>query len=252
MGVIFSGVTYFTPVVAPTVTAAAEGASLSGTTVVLGNDTLGANGGAVLTKNREIGTDGFNLLLQDFTQLPDTVNNRISASAVDLMDTSNDGAASYTAVHVTFANASTLEVADVAAGLISSIDPGGNRGFITPLAVGANNLGDSITVRKDRVAFDTTGGIGNFYLMFNAGFLEFATTATNTVLARINLNVGTGDAEFKSLTQRDAVLLHSLVALVDGAGASIGTLTNAPSAGDPTKWIRIDDNGTPRFVPSWQ
>jgi len=31
----------------------------------------------------------------------------------------------------------------------------------------------------------------------------------------------------------------------------VGTLTNAPAAGNPTKWIPIDDNGTTRFIPAW-
>lgn len=46
-------------------------------------------------------------------------------------------------------------------------------------------------------------------------------------------------------------LLRTGAALANGAAASIGTLTNAPAAGDPTKWIPIDDNGTTRYVPAW-
>jgi hypothetical protein len=26
---------------------------------------------------------------------------------------------------------------------------------------------------------------------------------------------------------------------------------NAPAAGNPTKWIPIDDNGTTRYIPAW-
>lgn len=40
-------------------------------------------------------------------------------------------------------------------------------------------------------------------------------------------------------------------ALTDGAGASTGTLTNAPAAGNPTKWIGINDNGVTRYIPAW-
>ena len=42
--------------------------------------------------------------------------------------------------------------------------------------------------------------------------------------------------------------VHDLVALSNGAGAGAGTLTNAPSAGNPTKWIPINDNGTTRYI----
>lgn len=40
-------------------------------------------------------------------------------------------------------------------------------------------------------------------------------------------------------------------ALPNGAAAAAGTLLNAPAAGDPTKWIPVDDNGTTRYVPAW-
>lgn len=39
--------------------------------------------------------------------------------------------------------------------------------------------------------------------------------------------------------------------MADGSAAAIGTLTNAPAAGNPTKWIQIDDNGTTRYIPAW-
>jgi hypothetical protein len=54
-----------------------------------------------------------------------------------------------------------------------------------------------------------------------------------------------------TLTLRDTTLLHVNGGLGNGAGAGAGTLTNAPAAGDPTKWIPIDDNGTTRYVPAW-
>jgi hypothetical protein len=46
-------------------------------------------------------------------------------------------------------------------------------------------------------------------------------------------------------------LIATSSALTNGAGAAVGTLTNAPSAGNPTKWIKINDNGTVRSVPAW-
>lgn len=48
-----------------------------------------------------------------------------------------------------------------------------------------------------------------------------------------------------------SALVRSNIAMNNGAGAGAGTLTNAPAAGDPTKWIPIDDNGTTRYVPAW-
>jgi hypothetical protein len=46
-------------------------------------------------------------------------------------------------------------------------------------------------------------------------------------------------------------LIGSSVTLNNGAGSATGTLTNAPAAGNPTKWIAISDNGTTRQIPAW-
>jgi len=56
-------------------------------------------------------------------------------------------------------------------------------------------------------------------------------------------NVVTGATDF---------IHETSAALTDGAGASTATLTNAPSAGNPTKWIAINDNGTTRYIPTWE
>jgi len=54
-----------------------------------------------------------------------------------------------------------------------------------------------------------------------------------------------------ALTGNQATLIATSVPLSDGAAAALGTLTNAPSAGNPTKWVAIDDNGTSRYIPAW-
>jgi hypothetical protein len=48
-----------------------------------------------------------------------------------------------------------------------------------------------------------------------------------------------------------SVLVTTQATFTNGAGTSLGTLTNAPSAGNPTSWIAIDDNGTTRYIPAW-
>ena len=53
------------------------------------------------------------------------------------------------------------------------------------------------------------------------------------------------------ITIGSTTLLTSSVALTNNAGASAGTLTNAPAIGNPTKWIPINDNGTTRNIPAW-
>lgn len=71
---------------------------------------------------------------------------------------------------------------------------------------------------------------------------------------RARLADGSGFAGFEALsvtTHDPTAMITSGVALNDGAGAGAGTLANAPSAGDPAKWIPIDDNGTVRYIPTW-
>jgi hypothetical protein len=60
-----------------------------------------------------------------------------------------------------------------------------------------------------------------------------------------------GGAITAALTGNQTTLLATSVALANGAAAAIGTLTNTPTAGNPTKWVAIDDNGTTRYIPTW-
>lgn len=54
-----------------------------------------------------------------------------------------------------------------------------------------------------------------------------------------------------ALTDSTTILIASSQALANGAGVGAGTLLNAPAAGNPTKWVTINDNGTNRQVPAW-
>lgn len=48
-----------------------------------------------------------------------------------------------------------------------------------------------------------------------------------------------------------ATMITTRTSFTNGAAAALGTLTNAPTAGNPTKWIPINDNGTTRYLPAW-
>jgi hypothetical protein len=55
-----------------------------------------------------------------------------------------------------------------------------------------------------------------------------------------------------SVITSSGFLTQSTVAYTNTTtGAQTGTLTNAPFAGNPTKWVQINDNGTTRSIPSW-
>ncbi len=65
-----------------------------------------------------------------------------------------------------------------------------------------------------------------------------------------NSSASTG--KFTDITNgNNAALIKTSVAMNNGAGAGAGTITNAPAAGNPTKWIPINDNGTTRYIPAW-
>lgn len=54
------------------------------------------------------------------------------------------------------------------------------------------------------------------------------------------------------ISTNNAATFHtSRATLTDGAGVATGTLNTSPTAGNPTKWIGIDDNGTTRYIPAW-
>jgi hypothetical protein len=47
------------------------------------------------------------------------------------------------------------------------------------------------------------------------------------------------------------IMFSSDTPLGNGAGAGAGTITNAPVAGNPTKWVPINDAGVTRYIPAW-
>jgi hypothetical protein len=80
------------------------------------------------------------------------------------------------------------------------------------------------------------------------------TSPTNEQIIKYNSSNGRWENSGSitaTLTDNSADLIKSSATLSDGAGAGAGTLTNAPTAGDPTKWVAIDDNGTTRYIPAW-
>jgi hypothetical protein len=69
-----------------------------------------------------------------------------------------------------------------------------------------------------------------------------------------NPTIGTSGGSLaisSALVLSQTTLLSTSVSLTNGAAAAAGTITNAPSAGNPTKWIPINDNGTTRYIPAW-
>jgi hypothetical protein len=99
---------------------------------------------------------------------------------------------------------------------------------------GGLGLGTSVTIDPNTVLIAGLAG---------ANFVTFGPTA--------NGNNFTMNAPNGMQIIGDTVLAHTGTAWGNGAAAAAGTLNNAPAAGNPTKWIPVDDNGTTRFIPAW-
>lgn len=101
----------------------------------------------------------------------------------------------------------------------------------------------------------TPAGAGS-YTVLDAVITEtLSPTGTSYFLRFRNGAAGTTDTfwvDSTGLIASASTTLHrSLAALTNGAAAALGTLTNAPAAGNPTKWVPINDNGTTRYIPAW-
>lgn len=74
--------------------------------------------------------------------------------------------------------------------------------------------------------------------------------STNTFNNLLVTNAGAVTAR-AGLTHGSTTLLTTTAALANGAASQVATLTNGPTAGNPTKWIPVNDNGTTRYIPAW-
>lgn len=86
------------------------------------------------------------------------------------------------------------------------------------------------------------------------GTIQFgtsSTTAGGSTVSMLTLNYASNAVFNFGITVASTTLLTTSVSLANGAAAAAGTLTNAPAAGNPTKWIPINDNGTTRYIPAW-
>jgi uncharacterized spore protein YtfJ len=99
--------------------------------------------------------------------------------------------------------------------------------------------------------FMQTGTAG--YAAFLANVIE-ATTGSGT--KRLFDGQISGASKFNVddtglITTANGTMIASNSGFTNNAGAQIATLTNGPTAGNPTKWIPINDNGTIRNIPAW-
>ncbi len=106
----------------------------------------------------------------------------------------------------------------------------------------------------------TGSAVGDYCIRAQGRNILFTTNGgAPSIMMKIALNTGnvsiatpsSGDTLTLGPSATSGALIATSAALTTGAGAAAGTLTNAPSAGNPTKWIKINDNGTIRAIPAW-
>ena len=117
------------------------------------------------------------------------------------------------------------------------------------------------SISNHSIGFYTNGQANIRLFVDTAGLLQFAgQTASFPALKRNSAVLETKLADDSAYAQHKALefsassanfLMRTSVAWTNGAAAAVGTLNNAPAAGDPTKWIPVDDNGTTRYIPAW-
>jgi hypothetical protein len=103
---------------------------------------------------------------------------------------------------------------------------------------------DNGTIAASVLQYTTTSSIATCSWTFPGTLAATSATAASVKFAG---GVGINGALWVS----SATLIATSTALTNNAAAQIATLTNGPTAGNPTKWIPINDNGTIRNIPCW-
>jgi hypothetical protein len=135
--------------------------------------------------------------------------------------------------------------ASATVGTNSALSSGAGIGFIEfegDSGTGFNSAARILATVSGTVSAGVVPGQLMLYTANTSGVLVPALRITNAQQIQI-LSGG--------LQLPGGTLASTAAALTNSAGASTATLTNSPTAGNPTKWIPINDNGTIRNIPAW-
>ena len=156
-----------------------------------------------------------------------------------------------------FGGSTILEI-DSSSGVISA-----NRaGSSAPTLLNLNSSGMTSTAVLFARLQPSINQASGAYTILDINPTETAIGAGPHYLIRGRLGAGanvfsvdrTGAATFGGALTVPGVTTAALTStgtFTSGAGAQVGTLTNAPAAGNPTTWIKIIDNGVTRYIPAW-
>ncbi len=172
-----------------------------------------------------------------------------SASKTTLVDADEfqlrNSASGFALVKLTWANFKSALLAWASSALFTELNITGAGAAFRALNYKEN--GDAVTVYAS-VRFESSAG----EMRHQVGFAAWGGFHTFYANGNLQLTINDTNATFtKPLIIPGGTLLRTSAALTNGAGAAAGTLGNAPAAGNPTKWIPINDNGTTRYIPAW-
>lgn len=89
-----------------------------------------------------------------------------------------------------------------------------------------------------------TGNAASGNIVFRTGVVGAAGVALQ---AAANVCRITNAQQFEIMTDNGLTFVNQ----TSGAAANVGTLNNAPAAGDPTHWLRVQIGGVNKFIPCW-
>lgn len=124
-------------------------------------------------------------------------------------------------------------------------------------AAGTDIAAGSITITAPRATGNAVGGS----IVFQTGPAGASSAVLQTATTRLTISpngvstFGTPTASAENIVLEGfggagvgAIRFNNLT---NGAGASAGTLANAPSVGNPSFWIPVSIAGLTRFIPAW-
>lgn len=193
--------------------------------------------------------------------------------------TITDGAGKKTEMYpceIDFTDPTTGATSSWQVGLINFIDPAGNRSELNPttLTMQDGATGDAAELSFPQLRI-SDGTIETLYKKDGLRIGQALNRVADIDLTTKNVLLGDVDDTTSGIKLRilpatgqilaqglfsvfgalenatDVYLIRMGTALPNGAAAALGTLTNAPAAGNPTKWVPFNDAGTVRYIPTW-
>lgn len=188
----------------------------------------------------------------------------ISVSNVGNVTLTNNGG-TQTYVRSASTVSTTLYVGDTSSGAFTqSLLVVGSNASGGPEASYLNLYGGDLSLTSQQINFDDAAA-GSMPLIVGRAWDGVTTTLTigngsgsNVLVASL---AAAGSVTLGSTSNRQIIIAGSgwgagnaslrLNGLTSGAGVATGTLTNAPSAGNPNFWIPVSIAGTVRYIPAW-